>query len=192
MGHPVSSPLSSLLPCPTSHYSHTSLHRDQHGQKATHPCLGMETASASVVTDVEVTTQPPGVNRPASLAATFGHLVPPSLRVTTCMLATLSTVETGNRRYQAGPAKAWVRGTTKDLDRGTKQDTYRATTQDMARGTTQAIPATPCSLVVDAAQEDAATPTVDTRPCLHRVHTACRLAGWDVEQEDVETQLEML
>merc|ERR1711892_552496 len=176
MGHPVSSPLSSLLPCPTSHYSHTSLHRAQHGQKATHPCLGMETASANVVTDVEATTQTPGVNQPASPVAIFGHLVPPSLRVTTCMLATLSIVETGNRRYQAGPAKAWARGTT----------------QDMARGTTQAMPATPCSLVVDAAQEDAATPTVDIRPCLHRVHTACRLAGWDVEQEDVETQLEML
>merc|ERR1711892_64577 len=150
MGHPVSSPLSSLLPCPTSHFSHTSLHRVQHGQKATHPCLGMETASASVVTDVEVTTQTPGVAQPASLAATFGHPVRPSLRVTTCMLATLSTVETGNRRYQAGPAKAWVRDTTKDLD----------------RGTTKAMPATPCRQVVDAAQEDAATPTtVDTRPC---------------------------
>ena len=124
------------------------------------------------------------------------------------MLATLSTVETGNRHYQAGPVKELGRGTTKDMvrditqamdrgttqamDKGTTQDMDRGITQDMVRGTTQAIPATPCSQVVDAAQEDAATPTVDTRPCLHRVHTACRLAGWDVEQEDVETQLGML
>merc|ERR1711892_1210756 len=168
MGHPVSSPLSSLLPCPTSHYSHTNLHRVQHGQKATHPCLGMETASASVITDVEVTTQTPGVAQPASLVAIFGHLVPPSLRVTTCMLATLSTVETGNRRYRAGPAKAWVRGTTKDLDRGTTQAMGRGTTQDMHRATTQDMAVTPCSQVVGAAQEDAATHTVDTSPCLHR------------------------
>merc|ERR1711892_743856 len=137
MGHPASSPLSSLLPCPTSHYSHTSLHRVQHGQKATHPCLGMETASVSVVIDVEATTQTPGVAQPASLVATFGHLVPPSLRVTTCMLATLSIVETGNRLYQTGPAKAWARGTTKDMVRDTTQATGRGTTQDMDKGTTQ-------------------------------------------------------
>merc|ERR1711892_267841 len=135
MGHPVSSPLSSLLPCPTSHYSHTNLHRVQHGQKATHPCLGMETASASVVTDVEVTTQTPGVAQPASLAATFVHLVPPSLRVTTCMLATLSTVETGNRLYQAGPVKAMDRDTTQAMGRGTTKAMGRGTTQDMVRAT---------------------------------------------------------
>merc|ERR1711892_1621096 len=147
MGHPASSPLSSLLPCPTSHFSHTSLCRVQHGQKATHPCLGMETASASVVTDVEATTQTPGVAQPASLVAIFDHLVPPSLRVTTCMLATLSTVETGNRHYQAGTAKAWVRDTTQDLDRATTQDMDKGTTQAMDRGTTKALPATPCRQV---------------------------------------------
>jgi hypothetical protein len=109
-----------------------NLYRVRHGQGATRPCLGMETASPNVVigktvvfrynkliviSDVEATTHTLGVAQPSSLIATFNHLVPLDLRVTTCMLATPTTVVTGNREHQAGSAKDLDRGSFQDMDR---------------------------------------------------------------------------
>jgi len=151
----------------------------------------METALTSVVTDVEATTPTLDVVRPVAPDATFGHLVPPCLGVTTSILATLLPVEADqmNRVTTQDMDKAltvpMARVTTVPMARVTIVPMARVTTVPMARVTTLAMEAILCRQQAVVALEGAAPAPVDTRHCLHSLDLACRLL--DVELEGVET-----